>query len=172
MASLARLWLALLIAFDRPRAYALAIIAALAMLLILIWNSGGLNYYPASGWAFYAPATEIAAMLALSGLFGLLVPLQVAALGKARAASTATGGLVGSVFAIAGVSCCAPLLLPALLSFVGFSGTALLGFNLALRDWSPVLTVASIMLMLTSIGLVARTITTECTLPRRSLQSG
>jgi len=65
----------------------------------------------------------------------MLVPLQVAAITKARAASRAAGGILGSVIAVAGVSCCRPLLLPAILSFVGFSGTALLGFNLALRGW-------------------------------------
>jgi hypothetical protein len=162
-----RLRLALLIAFDRPRAYVLAAASAAAMLTLLVLNSGGLNYYPRSGWSFFAPPSEIATILILSALFGLLVPLQMAAITRARAASTAAGGVLGSVLAVAGVSCCAPLLLPAVLSFVGFSGTALLGFNLALRDWSAPLTVASMSLMALSIGLVSRTITAECKLPLR-----
>jgi hypothetical protein len=58
-------------------------------------------------------------------------------------------------------------LLPALLSFVGFSGTALLGFNLVLREVAGPLTAGSIALMLVSIGLVSRTITAECKLPSR-----
>jgi hypothetical protein len=162
-----RLQIALLIAFDRPRAYLLAAASALGMLVILVLNSGGLNYYPSSGWSFFASPSEIVTILALAALFGLLVPLQVAAITKARAASTAAGGILGSVLAVAGVSCCAPLLLPALLSFVGFSGTALLGFNIALREWSTPLTLASIGLMALSIGLVSRTITAECKLPPR-----
>jgi len=164
-----RLWIALLIAFDRPRAYALAAASGLGMLAVLALNSGGLNYYPRSGWSFFAPASEVMTMLGLSALFGLLVPLQVAAITRARAASTAAGGVLGSVFAIIGVSCCAPLLLPAVLSFVGFSGTALLGFNIALREWSTALTWASIALMAISIGLVSRTITAECKLPARRI---
>ena len=162
-----RFRLALLIAFDRPRAYVLAAASALAMLSLLVWNSGGLNYYPSTGWSFFAPTSEIATMLVLSALFGLLVPLQVAAITKARAAATAAGGVFGSVLAVAGVSCCAPLLLPAVLSFVGFSGTALLGFNVALRDWSTPLSVASVCLMALSIALVARTIAAECKVPLR-----
>jgi hypothetical protein len=62
------------------------------------------------------------------------------------------------------------LLLPAILSFVGFSGTALLGFNVAVREWSTPLTAASIGLMLVSIGLVSRTISAECKLPPRRVQ--
>jgi hypothetical protein len=166
---LERLQITLLVAFDRPRAYVLAAVSALAMLVLLVVNSGGLNYYPSTGWSFFAPASEVVSILVLSALFGLLLPLQVAAITKARSASTATGGILGSFMAVAGVSCCAPLLLPAVLSFVGFSGTALLGFNLALREWSAPLTTASIMLMLVSIGLVSRTISAECKLPARKV---
>jgi hypothetical protein len=153
------------IAFDRRSAYALAAACGLGMLSLLIWNSGGLNYFPASGWEFYASPGEVVSMLALAGLFGLLVPLQVAALTRARAALTAAGGLAGTAMAIAGVSCCAPLLLPALLSFIGFSGTALLGFNASLRAFAAPLTIASVLLMLVSIGLVSRTLSAACRMP-------
>ena len=67
---------------------------------------------------------------------------------------------------MAGVSCCAPLLLPGVLSFIGFSGTALLGFNAGVRALGPLLIVASLVLMLASIGLVSRTITAACKLPQ------
>jgi hypothetical protein len=144
-----------------------AAVSAVGMLVLLVLNSGGLNYYASTGWTFFAPASEIATIMLISALFGLLVPLQVAAITRARAAATAAGGIFGSVFAVAGVSCCAPLLLPAVLSFIGFSGSALLGFNIALRDWSTPLSVASVCLMALSIGLVSRTTTARCELPPR-----
>jgi hypothetical protein len=115
--------LALAIAFARRRAYGIALGSGLDMLALLAWNSGGLKYYPRTRWEFYAEPVELATMVVLAALFGLLVPLQVAAIVRARAALGAASGLVGTVVAVAGISCCAPLLVPALLSFVGFSGT-------------------------------------------------
>jgi hypothetical protein len=158
---------ALAIAFERRSAYVLALLSGLGMLALLVWNSGGLNYYASTGWEFYGEPIEIALLLALSALFGLLVPLQVAAIAKARAALGAAGGLAGTLVAIAGVSCCAPLLLPAMLSFLGFSGTALLGFNASVRGLAGPLTLASLMLMVTSIVLVSRTLAAACALPPR-----
>src|SRR5262245_13880992 len=99
-----RFRLAFVIAFDRPRALVLAAGGVLGMLSLLVVNSGGLNYYPRSGWSFFAPPGEIATMVVLAGLFGLLLPLQVAAISKARAASSAAGGVFGSILAVAGVS--------------------------------------------------------------------
>jgi hypothetical protein len=160
--------LALAIAFDRPRAYGIAVACAALMLVLLVWNSGGLNYYPGTGWEFYAPPSEIASMLALAALFGVLLPLQIAAITKARAALGAAGGLAGTAVAVLGVSCCAPLLLPALLSFVGFSGTALLGFNASVRAYGTPLTLVSLALMLLSIALVSRTLAATCKLPARN----
>jgi len=60
------------------------------------------------------------------------------------------------------VSCCAPLLIPSLLSFLGFSGTALVSFNLTVRDYMGQLALLSIALMIGSLLLVARTVTAAC----------
>jgi hypothetical protein len=60
------------------------------------------------------------------------------------------------------------VLLPALLSFVGFSGTALLGFNASVRRLAGPLELASVVLMLVSIALVSRTLTTVCRALRSS----
>ena len=88
--------LALAIAFARRRAYGIALGSGVGMLALLVWNSGGLNYYPRTGWAFYAEPVELASMVALAALFGLLVPLQVAAIVRARAALGAASGLFGT----------------------------------------------------------------------------
>jgi hypothetical protein len=162
--SLGALSLSLAMAFDGPRAAALAGACGIAMFGLLAWNSGGLTYYPSSGWELYTTPLELVSMLVLALLFGVLVPLQVAAVRKARASVTAAGGLAGTAMAVLGVSCCAPLLLPALLSFVGFSGTALLGVNATVRAWSLPLTLVSVGLMLLSIVLVSRTLAASCKL--------
>jgi hypothetical protein len=164
--------LALAIAFERRRAYAIALASGVAMLALLAWNSGGLRYYPRTGWEFYAQPVELASMLALAGLFGMLVPLEVAAISKARAAQSAASGLAGMVAAVAGVSCCAPVLLPALLSFIGFSGTALLGFNASVRRQAAPLELASVVLLVVSIALVSRTLTAACQLKSSTADAG
>ena len=74
-------------------------------------------------------------------------------------------GTAGTVTGILSVSCCAPLLIPTLLSFIGFSGTALVTFNIAVRDYLTPLAVLSIALMVVSILLVARTVTAVCKVP-------
>jgi hypothetical protein len=153
--------LALKIGFARTWAYLVAAAAAIAMALLLVWGSGLLAYYP-TGWVVIADPEEMATLAALSILFGLLVPLEVAALTKARSAIGIAGGLAGTATGILSVSCCAPLLIPALLSFVGFSGTALVTFNIAVRDYLGQLALLSIALMAASILLVARTVTSAC----------
>jgi hypothetical protein len=155
--------LALAIGFARPRAYLMAVAAAIGMALLLVWGSGLLAHYP-TGWVVIADPEEIATIAALSILFGILVPLEVAALTKARSIVGVAGGLAGTVTGILSVSCCAPLLIPTLLSFVGFTGTALVTFNITVRDYLGPLAILSLVLMGVSIVLVARTVTAVCKL--------
>jgi hypothetical protein len=157
--------LALAIGFSRPRAYLLALAAALGMALLLVWGSGLLAHYP-TGWVVVADPEELATIALLSVLFGVLMPLEVAALTKARSFVGVAGGLAGTVTGILSVSCCAPLLIPTLLSFVGFTGTALVTFNITVRDYLGQLAVLSLVLMAASIVLVSRTVTAVCKLRR------
>jgi len=157
--------LALAIGFARPGAYLLASAAAVGMALLLVWGSGLLAHYP-TGWVVIADPVEIATIAALSILFGILVPLEVAALTKARSMVGVAGGLAGTVTGILSVSCCAPLLMPTLLSFVGFTGTALVAFNITVREYLGPLAVLSLVLMAASIVLVSRTVTAVCKVPR------
>jgi len=152
--------------FEERRAYVIALGSGAVMLALLAWNSGGLKYYSHTGWEYYAEPVDLAIMIVPSALFGLLVPLELAAILKARAGVGAASGLAGVVAAVASMSCCAPLLLPALLSFVGFSGTALLGFNVSVRKLAGPLELASVVLMMASIVLVSRTLTAVCQRPR------
>ena len=169
MGLLTQIRLAFIIAFDRPRAYLIASAGGLTMFALLVWSGGFLQYYPRTGWEFDASLTDRLSITILAILFGLLLPLEVTALGRARvrAGAAGAGGFFGPVFGIVSMSCCAPLLAPALLSFVGFSGTTLLNVNATLHELSMPLTLASVGLMLLSIGLISRTITAVCELPAR-----
>jgi len=169
---------ALSVAFARPWAYLLALAGGAAMLLLLLWSGELLKRYPYGGELHAAPA-ELAGVLLLSALFGLLLPLQVSALLKARSAAAALGGGLATLFGLLGVSCCAPFVVPALLSFAGFSGTALLAFNGAVRRYSGLLLLISAGLLLLSIVLLLRTLAASCALPaavsrprERTAQSG
>lgn len=149
--------LAFAIAFASPTAYLIGCAGGLAMLVLLIWSGGFLVYYPSSGWDFYASTQETGTIVVLGVLFGMLLPLQVAAIAKARSAAGTTGGVLGTVFGVLSMSCCAPLMLPALLSFVGFSGMTLLQVNVTVHQWTTPLTIGSIGFMLLAIYLVSRT---------------
>jgi hypothetical protein len=156
--------LAFVIAFERRWAYLVALLAMTGMAALLLWSSGLLVHYR-TGWELLATPPELATMVLLAALFGLLVPLQIAALARARSAAGTVGGIAGTATGILSVSCCAPLLIPALLSFLGFSGTALARFNAAVSNFTTPLTFASIALMLGSIALVSHTLTAACKLP-------
>ena len=160
----AEVQLALAIAFDRPRSYVLAAGAAVAMMGLLAWSGDFMQYFPETGWELDAGLSDRMTILSVGVLFGLLVPLEVAAISKARHAARAAGasGLLGPVFGILSMSCCAPLLAPALLSFVGFSGSTLLNVNTTLHELSTPLTLASLALLLLSIGLVSHTVAAAC----------
>jgi hypothetical protein len=159
--------LALAIAFERPWAYLVALVSTTGMAALLLWSSGLLVHYR-TGWELLASPPELATMALLSALFGLLVPLQIAALSRARSAVSTAGGVAGTVTGILSLSCCAPLLIPTLLSFVGFSGTSLIRFNTTVSNLTVPLTFASIGLMLGSIALVSHTITAACKIPTPS----
>jgi hypothetical protein len=158
--------LALNIAFARPWSYMVAVASAGAMALLLVWSSGLLTQYP-TGWEVTASPQEFLTLLAIALLFGLLVPLEIAALTKARNAAGTVGGVAGAVTGILSLSCCAPLLIPSLLSFVGFSGTALVTFNLTVRDYLGPLALLSVALMAGSVVLVSRTLASACVAPAR-----
>jgi hypothetical protein len=148
---LSQVRLAFAIAFASRSAYLVGLAGAVAMIALLTWSGGFLVYYPSTGWDFYASTQETATIAILGGLFGLLLPLELAAILKARSAAGSAGGILGTIFGVLSMSCCAPLIVPALLSFVGFSGMTLLQVNIAVHEWAAPLTVASIGFMLVAI---------------------
>ncbi|MBV9121643.1 MAG: hypothetical protein JOZ39_13115 [Chloroflexi bacterium] len=153
------------LAFAGPASYALAVCGAVAMLLLLLWSGQMLQRYP-SGWELHVELAELLAVLVLAILFGLLLPLEAAALARTTRAGGAAGGALGALFGMLSVSCCAPVVVPGLLSFAGFSGTALLAFNGAVRQLALPLTCASLVLMALSVVLVTRGLDASCDVKR------
>ena len=132
---------------------------------LLVWSGGFLVYYATVGWEFDASPIESATIVVLSVLFGALLSLEVAAVAKARSAAGTTGGILGTLFGVLSMSCCAPLIAPALLSFVGFSGMTVLQVNITAHEWALPLTIGSIGFMVLGIVLVSKTITAACAVP-------
>jgi hypothetical protein len=155
---------ALAVAFSRPWAAVLSVLTGAAMALLLLWSGEMLKRFP-SGWELHFEPSRLIGVVLLSALFGLLLPLEICTLARAGAAWSGSGGAAGVVVGLVSVSCCAPFVVPALLSFAGFSGTALLSFNGAARQVSGPLTALSIALLMVSIALVSRTLTAACRLP-------
>jgi hypothetical protein len=118
--------------------------------------------------------THLAALVVLSLLMGLLLPLQAFALRRAawglRQGST---GVVGLVAGLGSLSCCSPLILPTVLSFAGFSGTSLLTMNVTLYRYFLPLAALSVAFLLLSLLLAARDVARVCASPpRRERQAG
>ena len=137
---------------------------AVGLWLLLAWSGDLIQQYP-SGFEFHSEPRRLAALILLAVLFGLLVPMEAAALGKARSVAGLAGGATSTITALLSMSCCAPLVIPAILSFAGFSGTAILDFNTQLSQYETPLTLLSIALMLLSLVLVTRTLSATCKLP-------
>jgi hypothetical protein len=105
-------------------------------------------------------------------LFGLLVPLLVYATRLAAATASQTGGTaLGAVFGTVSMTCCAPVILPALLSLLGFSGTTILRLNqITNRFWLP-LAVAGIILLSYSLISVVQALDLSCSVPNTDAQT-
>ncbi len=116
--------------------------------------------------SFLVEPPFIGAALLLALLFSLTLPLQIYAVRLAAAPAGGTGGTVlGALLGTASMTCCAPVLLPSLLSLLGFSGTTILGVNGALhRYWLPLATLGIILLAYSLVSGL-QSLHRECSLP-------
>ena len=88
--------------------------------------------------------------------------LRVALTGVRETGGTVLGFLVGGV----SISCCTPVLLPALLSLVGFSGTSILSVNLTVHRYFVPLALLGTMLLILSLASTADSLSSTCALKR------
>lgn len=154
---------ALLEVYRRPAYAASALVIAAVAAALLVWSGQVLAIFPEGGvFINAAPATLIGLGLAAI-LLGVTIPLHWYA-GR-RSAQTASGhgiGAVGALFSVGSLSCCAPLLLPGILSLLGFTGTSLLAFNLRLHQLRTPLTILALAFLLLSLGMGLKSVTRAC----------
>lgn len=148
--------------YRSPWNVLLAIAAFTVMAGFYLWSSQVLVVSP-HGITFVPGTQFVAAALIMALLFGLVVPLilyaaRLAAASASQAGGTALGAILGTV----SMTCCAPVVLPAILSLLGFSGTTILGLNQTVnRFWLP-LAVAGIILLSYSLVSVIQALSLEC----------
>lgn len=155
------------IVFQDIKYVILGLIAALLLGAVFVFSSGMLTFFPEGPFIDFNPL-RVTTLLALVILSGFVVPMQLFAIQKARAGlKNSSSGIGGLFVGIATMSCCTPLLLPALLSFIGFSGTQLLFLNITLRQYVLPLSILSVALLSISLFLVSRSVVAACRLDRR-----
>jgi hypothetical protein len=153
------------------RAYILGTLAATVLTAALYaWAGQIVTWYPDGTTYVDTEPTHLGALLALSLLMGLVLPMQAYALRRAAWGLRQGGtGLLGFVAGLSSLTCCSPLLVPAVLSFAGFSGSALLTLNTTLYRYFVPLAALSAAFLLLSLVLTARDITRACALTPRQL---
>jgi hypothetical protein len=151
----------------RQRPYQLAaIVGAAAMAILLIWSSQIVTVFPQGGLFFDVDALTVVGIAGAAGLLGVTLPLHWFAWRRARVVAPASGlGVVGTLFSLGSLSCCAPLLLPGVLSLVGFSGSSLLVLNVRLHQLRLPLTAVAIGFLLVSLWIGLRNVTRSCRIP-------
>lgn len=157
MAALARV-------YRHPWYVALGVALAPAMALLFLWQSQVL-IVGRSGLSLFIQPLFVAVAVVVALEFGLTVPMQLFAWrAAASSASSAGAPAAGFVASTASMTCCAPLLLPSFLSLLGFSGTTLLGLNIQLHRYFPVLATFSIILLTYALASAIQSLSTECRL--------
>jgi len=151
--------------YRAPSYAVLACVAFLGVAWLLLWSSEVLVFASGSVHVLFEPLT-IAAALVIAILFGLLLPMQVFAFRLAAATARQTGGTaLGAALGTASMTCCTPVILPSLLSLLGFSGTTILSFNLLVHRWWLPLAALSIILLAYSLSSVVHSLALECPAP-------
>lgn len=153
----------------RGRGYVVAAVATtLIMGAFYAWAGQLVTFYP-DGSVYVDPdPAHLAALAALALLTGLVLPVQVfAARRGAWGVRQAGTGVMGLVAGIGSLTCCSPLLIPAVLALVGFSGTTLLTVNATLYRYFAPLALTGAAFLLLSFAFSVRDITRACALTHR-----
>ena len=151
----------------RQRTYQLAAVGGAAgMAILLAWSSQVVTAFPQGGLFLDINAFTLVTIALAAGLMGLTLPLHWYAWRRTRLVAPASGlGLVGTLFSVGSLSCCAPLLLPGVLSLLGFSGSALLAINIRVHQLRLPLTALAIAFLLVSLWIGLRNVTRSCRIP-------
>jgi hypothetical protein len=156
-------WCAARVVLAHRRYATVMVLAALAMAALLAWSSKLVSIFP-NGGLYLEPNLRVgAAVLVLSALLGLLLPLQVYAWRRAAGSLRGQGiGALGALLGLGSMSCCAPVLLPSVLVLLGVSGTSLLSLNLWLHRWTLAFMALAGVGMLVSLSMTSRQVARLC----------
>lgn len=156
---------ALRLVYSRPAYIIAAVVLFGAVLAFYLW-SGQVLIISGGGMALLVQPDLIGAAVLLALLFGISLPLQVYALRLALGSVQETGGsILGLLIGGVSMSCCTPVLLPALLSLLGLSGTSILTVNLAVHRYFVPLTLLGALLLLYSVVSTTASLAQTCAVP-------
>lgn len=140
-----------------------AVLIALLSFAILASSGQVISYFPQGGIFVDVDVITAAGLLLTSLLVGLTYPLHWFAWRKAQRSAAGQGiGAVGAVLGIGSMSCCAPLLLPGLLSIIGFSGASLLSINIRLHQFRLPLVGLAVGFLAVSLWAGGRNVVAAC----------
>ena len=154
--------------YRDPFQAAVGVVAGMAAMVLFAWSGEIVTRSRVGGVFWDLRVDRVVAVAALSVAFGIVSPLQLDALRRARASSRARRltGLAGSAApGVAAVSCCSPMLVPAVLSALGTSGSTMVTVNLTTQRLFLPLAGMSLLLM-TAAGVAAvRNLQPTCAVP-------
>lgn len=151
--------------FGPTRSRIAGFLIALVAALLLAWSGQVATVFPEGGLYWNADVWTLLGLAATAILLGVTVPMHWFA--WRRSALTAGGqgiGALGLLFSVGSMSCCAPLLLPGLLSLLGFSGTTLLALNLRVHQVRLPLTAVALLFLGLSLWMAINNVSRSCAL--------
>jgi hypothetical protein len=149
--------------YRQPTYRLAAIIVAAGMAILLAWSSQIVTVFPQGGIFLDVDGLTLVGIAVAAALMGITLPLHWFAWRRTRVVAPASGlGLVGTLFSVGSLSCCAPLVLPGVLSLLGFSGSTLLALNIRLHQLRLPLMALAIAFLLVSLWIGLRNVTRSC----------
>jgi hypothetical protein len=156
---------ALRLVFGHRRYTAAALLLFPLVAIFYAWSAQVLIVDRRSVSLLIEPDAMVAIVI-LASLLAVSLPLQVYALRLVVGGVRETGSsILGLLVGTASMSCCAPVLLPAVLSLIGFSGTAILSVNISIHRYFVPLAALSAMLLGYSVLSTASSLGRACVVP-------
>jgi len=154
--------------YHRPGYLAAAVVLALSSGALLTWSGQVVTVFPQGGVFVDADAWTVLGLFGAAVLLGVTLPLHWFAWRRSAGTAAAQGmGILGTVFSVGSLSCCAPLLVPGLLGLLGFSGSSLLALNLRLHQFRLPLTLVALAFLTSSFVMGVANVARSCAIPRR-----
>lgn len=152
--------------FRQPGYVIAALLIAAVIAALLVWSSAIVTVYPTGGVFIDADALTLTTIAVTSLLLGASLPLHWYAWRRSVGSARARGiGGLAALLSIGSLSCCAPLLIPGVLSLVGVSGTSILSMTLRLHSWRLPLSLAALLLLFLNLATGLRGVNRACRLP-------